>query len=114
MRRAAPISPPARHRTAGIVDAEIAQLSAKFVPEDVGARVGGHLVDLDRAAIGVDRNPADLDDRGPGRDLEALRLGWQWHPGADVLAESHGGVAEVGEAGVDPAGAGLGPGDGRG
>jgi hypothetical protein len=48
-----------------------------------GAGVGGHLVDLDREAIGINRDPADLDDRGPRRDLEAVRLGWQWHPGAE-------------------------------
>jgi hypothetical protein len=106
------LSRPASHRTAGIVDAETAaQLSVEFVPEHVGARVGGHLVDFDRDAVGVERDPADFDDRGPGRDLKAVRLGWQWHPGADVLPESRGGAAEVGEAGVDAAGAGLGPGD---
>jgi hypothetical protein len=56
-----------------------AQLGAEFVPENVGAGVGGHFVDFDRSAIGIERNPADFDDRGPGRDLEAVRLGWQWH-----------------------------------
>lgn len=112
-RRAAALSQSASQRIAGIVEAEAAELSAEFVPEDVGARVGGHLVDFDRGAIGIDRDPAYLDDRGPGRDLEPFRLGRQRHPGADVLAESRGRVAEVGEAGVDAAGAGLSLGDRR-
>jgi hypothetical protein len=99
------------HRTAGIADAEIAELSAEFVPEDVGARVGGHLVDFDRGALGVERDPADLDHRGPGRDPEAIRLGRQRHPGADVLTEPRGCVAQVGQARVNAARTGLGLGD---
>ena len=84
------LSEPANHRAAGIVDAEIAELSAELVPEDIGARIGGHLVDFDRGAIGVDGDPADLDDRSTGRDLKPLRLGRQRHPRADVLTERAG------------------------
>jgi hypothetical protein len=51
-------------------------------------------------------------DHCAGGDLEAVCLGWQWHPGAEVLAEPGGGVAEVGKAGVDAAGAGVGARDG--
>jgi hypothetical protein len=40
-------------------------LSAEFVPEDVGARVGGHLVDFDGGASGIERDPADFDHRVP-------------------------------------------------
>jgi hypothetical protein len=63
-------------------------------------------------ASGVECDPADLDHRGTRGDLEAVGLGWQWHPGAEVFAEPYRCVAEIGQARVDPPGAGVGPCDG--
>jgi hypothetical protein len=49
----------------GIIDVEIAQRG------DIGARVGGHLIDFDRSAIDIERDPADQDDQGTSRGLKA-------------------------------------------
>lgn len=76
-------------------------LAVELGAEDIGAPVGGHLVDLDGGLIGVKGDAADVHDWRPWRDRQALGLPWARHPGPEVLTEPCRGMADLGETSVD-------------
>src|SRR6266536_513034 len=80
----------------------------EVIAEDIGAGVGGHLVDFDRAAVVRVGRPGDLHDRGARRELQPVGLFGLGHSRSEVFAEPGWAVSKLCQAGVCAAWSGVG------
>src|SRR5206468_8363311 len=76
--------------------------------EQICRAVENHAVHLDTPAALLERVPGNLDDWRTVRQIQAGSLVGAWHAGQHVLREPCRCVAEFGEDGIGPTGAGVG------